>query len=315
MTTSANIVFVGLPSGYDFGSAAAAAHRALGPTALFYDVAADPRIYYCVNASGTAYNPIGGGTGGGTPASGISPKAAGTGAVGTATPYARQDHAHPINTSVDLGVFAVPLAWNASSNTPTLTDGVAPTNGINSYYVSVSGTTTLAGSSSWSAGGSGVPADSVNWNGVAWIKIAGSSIVGQFATLAALISAVPPAAANAGARALVGSGSILALYLSDGVSWNRNTVNAGTPLLISTGTTLNDGHDGVNLILSSTPALNLPTGRILGFGLGLKGTFTLAGGLTIGGGVTDLRATTGVAWASLVQTAVDGSTYDLLGTK
>jgi hypothetical protein len=49
--------------------------------------------------------PVGGGGGGGTPASSISPKAAGTGAVGSALAYARQDHAHPVNDGVDIGLI------------------------------------------------------------------------------------------------------------------------------------------------------------------------------------------------------------------
>ena len=48
--------------------------------------------------------PVGGG-GGGTPASGVSPKASGAGAVGTSTAYARQDHVHPVNDGVDIGLI------------------------------------------------------------------------------------------------------------------------------------------------------------------------------------------------------------------
>jgi hypothetical protein len=43
--------------------------------------------------------------------------------------------------------------WNASTNTPTLTSGTAPTGGAGGYYiVSVAGTTTLDGNSSWPLG-------------------------------------------------------------------------------------------------------------------------------------------------------------------
>jgi hypothetical protein len=58
-------------------------------------------------------------------------------------------------------------AWNASTNTPTLTSGV----GTNGYYyvVSVAGTTTLDGVSLWSVG------DWVIFNGTTWQKLDGSN--------------------------------------------------------------------------------------------------------------------------------------------
>jgi len=58
-------------------------------------------------------------------------------------------------------------AWNASTNTPTLTSGV----GTNGYYyvVSVAGTTTLDGVSLWSVG------DWAIFNGTTWQKLDGSN--------------------------------------------------------------------------------------------------------------------------------------------
>jgi len=58
-------------------------------------------------------------------------------------------------------------AWNASTNTPTLTSGV----GTNGYYyvVSVAGTTTLNGVSLWSVG------DWAIFNGTTWQKLDGSN--------------------------------------------------------------------------------------------------------------------------------------------
>ena len=64
--------------------------------------------------------------------------------------------------------------WNASTNSPTLTSSV----GVAGYYyiVSVAGSTTLNGISSWAVG------DWVAFNGSVWQKIAGTS-TGTFANL------------------------------------------------------------------------------------------------------------------------------------
>lgn len=59
-------------------------------------------------------------------------------------------------------------SWNASTNTPTITSGTG-TNG-NYYIVSVAGTTTIDGISSWAIG------DWIVFNGTAWQKIANQSV-------------------------------------------------------------------------------------------------------------------------------------------
>ena len=59
-------------------------------------------------------------------------------------------------------------SWNASTNTPTITSGTG-TNG-NYYIVSVAGTTTIDGISSWAVG------DWIVFNGTVWQKIANQSV-------------------------------------------------------------------------------------------------------------------------------------------
>lgn len=116
-------------------------------------------------------------------------------------------------------------------------------------------------------------------------------------------SAISPAAAGTGAV-----GSAVTYARQD----HTHPVSGGVPVPVSGATTLaNLAHNGNDLICTGTPALTVNTGLMAGFGCGIKGTFTTTGTAT----VTDLRATTGTAWCSLVQTAADGSTYDLVGTK
>lgn len=66
-------------------------------------VSGAPTIITVDNTGAQVLTPVG--TGGGTPASTVSPKAAGAGATGTALPYARQDHAHPVNDGIDIGLI------------------------------------------------------------------------------------------------------------------------------------------------------------------------------------------------------------------
>lgn len=53
--------------------------------------------------------------------------------------------------------------WNASTNSPTITSSVGTLN--NYYTVSVAGTTTINGVSSWAVG------DRIRYNGTAWVKV------------------------------------------------------------------------------------------------------------------------------------------------
>lgn len=59
--------------------------------------------------------------------------------------------------------------WNANTNTPTITSGVGVNNDF--YKVSVSGTTTIDGVSSWAVG------DEIRFNGTSWQKIAAYNAV------------------------------------------------------------------------------------------------------------------------------------------
>lgn len=109
---------------------------------------------------------------------------------------------------------------------------------------------------------------------------------------------------------------------ADGSSWQAwgggSATPTGVPIPVAAPLNLAYGaHNQNDLICSGTPALSLANNLAAGFGCGIKGTFTFASGaglLTIGSGITDLRQTTGTAWATLVQTKADGTTYDLLGT-
>jgi hypothetical protein len=102
-----------------------------------------PTILTADNTGAQVATLVGAG-GGGTPASTVSPKAVGSGAVGSATTYARQDHAHPVNTPADVGALPVPTNWAASAGggTPTLTSGTAVL-GV-AYRNTTAGTTTLS---------------------------------------------------------------------------------------------------------------------------------------------------------------------------
>jgi hypothetical protein len=168
-------------------------------------------------------------------------------------------------------------AWNASTNSPALTSG-SGTKGFY-YTVSVAGTTTLDGTSSWSAG------DHVAFNGATWEKFDG------------IASEVLTVAGKTGAVTLVPS----------------DISGMGVPTSQTTGHTFSNSDNGEHIIASGTPAYVLNSGLANGWGVSIKGAFTLSGTAT----VTDLRTTTGTAMCSLVQTdtAGTGLTYDLVGTK
>jgi hypothetical protein len=67
------------------------------------DTSGVPTVQTRDSSGNQVSTPVGGS--GSTPASGISPKAASTGAVGTSAAYARQDHAHPVNDGIDIGLI------------------------------------------------------------------------------------------------------------------------------------------------------------------------------------------------------------------
>jgi hypothetical protein len=63
-------------------------------------------------------------------------------------------------------------AWNAATNTPTIASGIAPTvtNPVGGYYiVSVSGTPSIDGNSTWNAG------DWIVWDGTKWDSVDGQA--------------------------------------------------------------------------------------------------------------------------------------------
>jgi hypothetical protein len=66
------------------------------------------------------------------------------------------------------GALTYAGTWDASANSPTLTSGVGTLN--NYYVVSVAGTTTLDGISSWAVG------DWAIFNGTVWQKVDGSNL-------------------------------------------------------------------------------------------------------------------------------------------
>jgi hypothetical protein len=70
---------------------------------LSFDASGVPMVITQDSSGNQVSTPVGGT--GSTPASSVSPKAAGAGAVGTGTTYARQDHAHPVNDGVDIGLI------------------------------------------------------------------------------------------------------------------------------------------------------------------------------------------------------------------
>lgn len=68
-----------------------------------------------------------------------------------------------------LQVHAVPQSggnWDASTNSPTITSGTAPTDNIYCRTVTVAGATTVDGESTWNA------RDTITWNGTTWYRTA-----------------------------------------------------------------------------------------------------------------------------------------------
>lgn len=66
-----------------------------------------------------------------------------------------------------LAVHAVPISggnWDASTNTPTITSGTAPSDGVQCRTVSVAGTTSVDGQAVWKVG------DTITWNGTIWYR-------------------------------------------------------------------------------------------------------------------------------------------------
>ena len=112
----------------------------------------------------------GGGGGGGAAAQGGTaiPQPHGTASVGVSTKFAHEDHVHAMPSAAQVNSLNLPLAWNASTNVPLLTSSVPPASN-NCYRVTVAGTTTLDGVSTW-----GID-DLLYFDGSVWVKVAATS--------------------------------------------------------------------------------------------------------------------------------------------
>ncbi len=115
-------------------------------------------------------------------------------------------------------------------------------------------------------------------------------------------SATPQAAAGTGS-----AGTATPYARGD----HAHPISGNVPTAVATGHTFANGDNGELVLATSTPNYVLNTGLMPGWGVPVKGAFTLTGSAA----VTDLRNTTGTPWCCIEQTAADGSTYDLVGTK
>lgn len=114
----------------------------------------------------------GGGSGGNASLGSATPKTLGTASAGTDATFAsRQDHVHQMVNALQVGAIGQPSAsWNASTNTPALASNSPPSTAPFAYTVSVAGTTTLDGISSWAVG------DVLYTDGTHWQQIAASNV-------------------------------------------------------------------------------------------------------------------------------------------
>ena len=111
--------------------------------------------------------------------------------------------------------------WNASTNTPLIQSGVAPNvaSPVGGYYiVSVAGTPTIDGVSTWQAG------DWIIWNGSKWSNISGQvNPVSSVAGMQGAVTAGQLANALAGTVGLTAAGGVLNVVLGN----SANTAAAG----------------------------------------------------------------------------------------
>lgn len=147
-------------------------------------------------------------------------------------------------TPAQLNALGLPLAWNASTNTPTLTSGSAPA-ADNCYRVTVAGSTALDGLSTWAVD------DLAYFDGSAWQRIpanfvgvvtsallkgngSGGAVAAtrgvDYASPMSIQCGVPIAIANSGTVGSNGAltlGTAFALTYSDGI-WLYFPANALT---------------------------------------------------------------------------------------
>jgi hypothetical protein len=202
-------------------------------------------------------------------------------------------------TAAITGALVYQGAWNALTNTPTLTSSV----GVSGYYyvVSVAGTTNLNGITDWQIG------DWAIFNGSAWQKIdqtnTVSSVNGQTGVVsiayADLAGAIPTwAIANGGTGQTTASAAFNALspitttgdlILGNGTnSATRLAIGANGYLLSSNGTTASwqpAPASGVTTFAGGTTGLTPASAT--------TGAITLAGTLIVGNGGTGATTLTG----------------------
>lgn len=216
--------------------------------------------------TGASFNSI-------TALSSTAPIMDGTSSIGTSTTVARADHIHPsdttkVNTSLlgatngvatldvngKLLTSQIPAAlvgaivyqglWNASTNSPALSSGTG-TKG-NYYKVSVAGSITIDGISSWNIG------DIIIFNGTTWDKIDGIasevvSVAGRTGAVTLGVSDISGAAPLA-SPALTGNPTAPTAATADNSSAIANTAlvhNKITALFSLNGTTLTITTTGI----------------------------------------------------------------------
>lgn len=157
--------------------------------------------------------------------------------------------------------------WDASTNTPTLANGV----GTKGYYykVSVAGSTTIDGSTNWSAG------DMIIFNGTTWDKAEGGSpdVISVAGRVGAVVLANTDISGlgtmsvqNSGAVSITG-GTIAASVISGNITGNAANVtglvvvaNGGTGAISLTGYVKGNGTSAM------TASASIPNTDITGLG-------------------------------------------------
>ena len=166
------------------------------------------------------------------------------------------------NTALLTGAIIFQGTWNATTNTPTLTSGTGTKGYL--YKVSVAGSTTLDGVSSWNIG------DSVVYDGTVWDKIDGVaneilSVAGRTGavTLAqADISGLTTASSPTFAGATLGSGSGMA-KLTAGVVGTATSGTDYAPATSGSSILKGNGSGGFATATAGTDYLT-PTGSAAG---------------------------------------------------
>lgn len=137
----------------------------LGPGATFY-LDTNPAAQYRINSSKTQFSVITGS--GGASISSATPQPLGNATAGVTGLAADAGHVHALPSAAAINALNLPLSWDASANSPTLTSSVAPP-ANNSYRVVTPGSTSLDGISTWVVG------DIAYFNGT-WQKISATYI-------------------------------------------------------------------------------------------------------------------------------------------